>query len=92
VRSQSLLAGFLLFLTAAMPAVAQHVPGSGANGGMPSVPGSNGGMPDTLLPPQPNLPTSDPTRIQVPVPDAGAPPAVDVNAGGGREGGGPGLE
>jgi hypothetical protein len=92
VRSRSLLAGLLLFLSAATPAGAQHVPGLGGNIGMPSVPGSNGGMPDMLLPPQPTLPISDPTRIQVPVPDAGSPPTTDANTGGGREGGSPGLE
>jgi hypothetical protein len=90
VRAQSLLA-VLLVLTAATPGMAQHVPGAGGNGGVPGMPGSNGLIPDPLAPPQPTLPTTDPTRIQVPVPDAGSPPATNVNAGG-REGGGPGLE
>jgi hypothetical protein len=79
-------------LREAATAVAQRVPGSAGNGGTPTVPGSNGGMPETLLPQQPTLPTSDPTRIQVPVPDPNSAPAIDINTGGGREGASPGLE
>jgi len=88
MRLISLLA--ILLASGAMPATAQRLPPGmslGAGGPVPGV--TTPGMD----PAPPVLPEADPTRIQVPVPDApGAPPTADPSTQGGRESSVPGQE